>query len=91
MTLAPALPRLVASHTVTSTALRGPRDLWVYTPAGYGAAGASYPFLFFHDGSGYLRYAGAAVILDNLIAAGVIPPLVAAFSATPCAAAGSTA
>jgi enterochelin esterase-like enzyme len=70
----------VSAHTVPSTALRGPRDLWVYTPAGYPAAGVTYPFAFFHDGGAYLDYAGAATILDNLIADGAIPPLLAVFA-----------
>ena len=33
-----------------------------------------------HDGGDYLTYGSMALILDNLIARGTIPPLVAAFS-----------
>jgi enterochelin esterase family protein len=38
-----------------------------------------YPFVLFHDGGNYISYAGAPTILDNLIAAGAIPPVIAAF------------
>lgn len=73
---------VVVPHTLPSAALKHDRELAVYTPPGYApqAPGADYPLLFFHDGRGYLDYAGTPTILDNMIAAGAIPPLVAVFA-----------
>lgn len=73
-------PGSLTLRTVSSQALRQERKLFVYTPHGYAPdAGGEYPFVLFHDGEGYINYAGAPTILDNMIADGEIPPLVAAF------------
>lgn len=62
-----------------SEQLANSRRLWVYTPPGYDAVGAErYPLLVMLDGQVYARQIPLATILDNLIAAGDIPPLVAA-------------
>jgi enterochelin esterase family protein len=70
--------------TPTGTLQPGPlpnRATTVYLPPGYApdAAGAGYPSVYFQDGGEYLTLAQAPVILDNLIAARQIPPLVAIF------------
>ncbi len=54
----------------------------VYLPADYDPAGAGYPLVIIHDGEDYATYADLAVSLDNLIAAGDVPPLVAALIQT---------
>jgi enterochelin esterase-like enzyme len=54
------------------------RSVWVYRPADFTKDG--YPLLVFLDGGAYMDL-GVPVILDNLIAAGKIPPLVAVFLA----------
>jgi enterochelin esterase family protein len=59
--------------------LGGERKLTVYTPAEHHQDRA-YPLLFVHDGGDYLTYGSMALVLDNLIAAGTIPPIVSVFS-----------
>ena len=48
----------------------------VYLPAGYREDGA-HPLVVIHDGLDFMSYADLSVSLDNLIAAGDVPPLVA--------------
>jgi enterochelin esterase family protein len=70
----------VQEGAIRSRALGGSRRAYsVYLPAGYDAAHGPYACAFFHDGGDYLAYGEARAILDNLIAAGAIPPLVAVF------------
>lgn len=52
------------------------REENVYLPAGYRPDGA-YPLVVIHDGADFMAYGDLSVSLDNLIAAGDIPPLVA--------------
>lgn len=55
------------------------RDIWVHVPA---AADGVLPCMIFQDGAGFLDPEDdlrAAVVLDNLIAAGDIPPMVGVF------------
>lgn len=63
-----------------SAALGQMRRYIVYAPQGYNLDGPPFPAIYFHDGGDYLNYAGAATILDNLIADRTIPPLVAVFA-----------
>ena len=65
-----------------SEKLANERRLWFYTPPGYSAK-KKYPLVVFLDGIDYLSHIPAPTILDNLIAAGKIPPIVAVFVATP--------
>jgi enterochelin esterase-like enzyme len=51
---------------VHSDALRGDSTVQVYLPARFRRT-ATYPLLVVHDGSDFLRYASAKVVLDNLI------------------------
>ena len=56
-------------------------DYWVYVPAQYDPKTAA-PLMVFQDGEGYTNRAGdhpALNVLDNLIAAKKIPPLIAVF------------
>jgi enterochelin esterase family protein len=48
----------------------------VYLPHGYDST-TPYPLLMVHDGEDYMSYADLTVALDNLIADGDLPPLVA--------------
>jgi enterochelin esterase family protein len=59
----------------------GTRSEQVYLPAGYDP-GRPYPLVVVHDGGDYLAYADLGASLDNLIAAGQVPPLVAALVQT---------
>jgi enterochelin esterase family protein len=62
-----------------NSAIGGDRKLTIYRPAGFDP-GTEYPLLFIHDGGDYLTYGGTALVLDNLINWGRIPPILAAFS-----------
>jgi len=84
---APALPWIVPrpgaprgavkdGMTLRSAFLKGGRPVAVYTPPGYDAE-RTYPLLIVFDGSAYRDLIPLPVILDNLIAAGRIPPVVA--------------
>lgn len=61
------------------TQLGGDRKVTIYQPPGFDRE-QTYPLLFVHDGGDYLTYGSMALVLDNLIAMGRIPPLIAAFS-----------
>jgi enterochelin esterase-like enzyme len=65
--------------SIASAALGRDADVTLYLPARFSLA-ERYPLLVVHDGGDYLHYAGLAGVLDNLIHAGRIPPVVAAFS-----------
>ncbi|HQU86934.1 MAG TPA: alpha/beta hydrolase-fold protein [Pyrinomonadaceae bacterium] len=58
------------------------RRLWFYTPPDYSPK-KKYPLVIFLDGFEYLNSIPSKIILDNLIADGKIPPVVAVFIATP--------
>jgi enterochelin esterase family protein len=59
--------------------LGGSRKVAVYRPAGFDPL-QTYPLVMVHDGGDYLRYGSMALVLDNLISMGLVPPLLAAFS-----------
>jgi len=61
----------------TSKALGNERPIWIYTPHRYAADKNPYGLLVLSDGGLYVNTARVATTLDNLIAAGLIPPLVA--------------
>lgn len=62
-----------------ASAMGRERKLTVYRPAGFESK-QEYPLLFIHDGGDYLTYGAMALVLDNLIHWGRIPPVLAAFS-----------
>jgi enterochelin esterase family protein len=68
-------PGDITEVRVPSSALGGRRHHHVYLPAGFEAR-HPYPILLVHDGPDFLRYADLAPILDGLIEAGVIRPVV---------------
>jgi enterochelin esterase-like enzyme len=59
------------------------RELDVYLPAGYGLGEAPHALLILFDGEGYVDEMSVPLLLDSLIAAGKIPPLVALFIRNP--------
>ncbi|MDZ7338997.1 MAG: alpha/beta hydrolase-fold protein [candidate division KSB1 bacterium] len=69
----------VRDTSFTSSFLSGQRTVWVYLPPGYPARGKRYPLALFHDGSDYLRLGNALEVLDRLIEARRIQPVVAVF------------
>jgi enterochelin esterase-like enzyme len=66
---------------LASVALGGPRRIWVYRPAGIPTNGL--PMLVVFDGFLSRTVLKIPTTLDNLIAAGEIPPLVALFVSSP--------
>jgi enterochelin esterase-like enzyme len=66
-----------------SKLLGNERPIWIYTPQGYSADQKPYGLLVLSDGGLYVNAAHVATTLDNLIAAGVIPPLVAVMVDNP--------
>jgi enterochelin esterase family protein len=66
-----------------SKLLGNERPIWVYTPHGYAAGKKPYGLLVLTDGGIYVNTARVATTLDNLIAAGLIPPLVAVMVDNP--------
>jgi enterochelin esterase-like enzyme len=67
----------------TSKVLGNERPIWIYTPHGFAAGKKPYGLLVLSDGGLYVNTARVATTLDNLIAAGVIPPLVAVMVDNP--------
>jgi enterochelin esterase-like enzyme len=67
----------VETASIRSSNLKGRREIAVYTPPGYRKDGAPYPLLVVLDGAAYLDLIPLPAILDNLIAAHRIPPIVA--------------
>ena len=67
----------------TSKLLGNERPIWIYTPHGFTANGKPYALLVLSDGGLYVNTAQVATTLDNLIAAGLIPPLVAVLVDNP--------
>ena len=67
----------------TSKLLGNERAVWIYTPHGYAADKKPYALLVLTDGGVYVNTARVATTLDNLIAAGLIPPLVAVMVENP--------
>jgi enterochelin esterase family protein len=59
--------------------LAGGNPLQIYLPPGWDRA-TPIPLVFVHDGADYLHYGSMSTVLDNLIGAGSIPPLLAVFS-----------
>ncbi len=71
-------------YSVPSAVLGAERRIWVYTPPGYHPnAPAAYTLLILFDGFNYRHWIPAPTLLDNLIHARKIPPLVAVFVDDP--------
>ena len=66
-----------------SKVLGNERPIWIYTPHRYAADKKPYALLVLSDGGLYVNSARVATTLDNLIAAGLIPPLVAVMVDNP--------
>jgi enterochelin esterase family protein len=80
----PTVPKgQVQRDKFTSKILGNERPIWIYTPHGYAAGKKPYPLLVLTDGGQYVNTARVAPTLDNLIAAGLIPPLVAVMVENP--------
>ena len=67
---------VIRDTTFYSQYLKNSRKIWVYTPVGMNSI-KQYPVVYVHDGDGYLVLAAMRNVLDNLIAAGQLQPLIA--------------
>jgi enterochelin esterase-like enzyme len=67
----------------TSKLLGNERPIWIYTPHGYAAGKKPYGLLVLTDGGIWVNAGRVTTTLDNLIAAGLIPPLVAVMVDNP--------
>ena len=66
-------------HTIAAATPQQQRRLFVYTPPGYAATGPAYPLLVAFDAETATDVIPTWLILDELIAARRIPPVVAVF------------
>jgi enterochelin esterase family protein len=71
------------AEKVSSAILGNERQVTVYLPPGYDSKAPAYPALFLFDRTAYLYLVPGPTILDNLIHAGKIPPLVAVLIDNP--------
>lgn len=67
----------VEEFEFASERLGNRRAMYVYTPPGYDTDPTPFPALYVHDGGEYLHRARLSVVLDNLIHAGEVTPLIA--------------
>ena len=67
----------VQEFEFASERLENCRMIYVYLPPAYDANAARLPVLYVHDGGEYLSRARLPVVLDNLIHAGAVAPLMA--------------
>lgn len=80
----PGIPTgTVREHRVRSEILGNERDVWVYLPPGYGSTEEPYALVLIFDGDAYTTVVPTPTILDNLLADGRIPPLVAVLPGDP--------
>ena len=70
----------VTEESFASRALKASRRVWTYLPPGYAPAGDTlYPTVYFLDGGNYAEWMHVPAVLDRLIAAKTIPPVIAVF------------
>jgi enterochelin esterase-like enzyme len=67
---------------IYSDAFGGPKLIQVYRPNRFRKT-RRYPLLVVHDGTDYQRFSAFKIVLDNLIHAMEIPPMIVAFSDSP--------
>jgi enterochelin esterase family protein len=66
----------VAHHQLRSAALGNQRSIWVYTPPGPISSSKLANLMILLDGGSYVHHIPAPMIVDNLLAAGRLAPLV---------------
>ncbi|WP_249205208.1 enterochelin esterase [Achromobacter sp. Marseille-Q0513] len=83
-------PGTVEALELKSAILGNTREIHLYRPAGWQPAGADNHVLVLFDAGPYLSRVPTPVILDNMIAAGAIPPTAAILISNPTADSRST-
>lgn len=76
---APTSVGTVTEGTFDSRALKAQRRIWTYLPPGYERSQDLYPTIYFLDGGNYTGWMAVPGVLDRLIAAKTIPPVIAVF------------
>ena len=74
---------VVENFDVQSRMPGSTRTVRVYLPAGYQRSGGDYGLLLAYDGNQYTIGVPTPMILDNMIAAKAIPPVIAVFMESP--------
>ncbi|MGA7160415.1 MAG: alpha/beta hydrolase-fold protein [Bacteroidota bacterium] len=69
----------ISSFVLNSTFTGDSRTVTVYLPPHYDSSSVRYPSLYVNDGADYLALASMANVLDNMIAAKEIKPIIAIF------------
>lgn len=69
----------VIAEPIASRVLNGTRRAWFYVPPGYESSTNWYPVMYVLDGGNYVERMQVPQVLDRLIAAKRIPPLIAVF------------
>ena len=69
----------VETHRLHSAVLGNERRIWVYTPPAYAPERGPYVSAVFFDGHCYQRLIPTPTLLDNLLADGRLPPVIAIF------------
>jgi len=70
----------ITNRTVYSQIVSRTYQLKIYTPPGYSPSQSTlYPTVYFQDGAEYVTLASATIVIDNLIAARLIEPVIAIF------------
>jgi enterochelin esterase-like enzyme len=67
----------IEEKKLKSAILGNERKVWVYTPPGYKTSGEPYGLMVLFDGFAYTLLVPTPVILDNLLAKGLILPMIA--------------
>ena len=76
----PAIPHgSLSTFTFTSSYTGDSRTVTVYLPPHYDSSSLRYPSLYVHDGRDYLSLASIANVIDNLIEAKQIRPIIGVF------------
>lgn len=73
----------ISSHVINRKYIDSSRTVHIYIPNHPVEKSYRYPLLTFFDGDAYLEFTSAANILDNLIYAKKIPPVMAVFISNP--------
>ena len=75
---------VVSRFAIASRVLREGRTVWIYTPSTSAQSRTiAYPLLVLFDGGSYQSLIPTPIILDNLIADGTIPPVIAVLVDNP--------
>jgi enterochelin esterase-like enzyme len=75
----PTAKGTLVDETFPSRSLKSGRRVWTYRPAGYDGSQDLYPTVYFLDGGNYAEWMRVPEVLDRLIAARTIPPVVGVF------------